>query len=128
MSQRVVEVIGGPEKAAAQRLIHDANIEWEEYGHKLTDAIPKLCPQVDLTKKKTKAEKKRFEKNRKFTAHVNQQLAPNATLTVLASGELFAQYHRKCLAAFFSNENWEGPSNPQKIKQHSPSERNYTWN
>lgn len=33
--ESTVEVIGGQEKAAAQRLIHDANIEWEEYGHKL---------------------------------------------------------------------------------------------
>ena len=66
VSESTVEVTRGPEKSVAQRLIHDANIQWErEYGHKLTDAIPRLCPQANLTRKKTKVEKEERVKKHK---------------------------------------------------------------
>lgn len=60
--ESIVEVIGDHEKLAAQRLVRDANIQWEkEYEHKLTDVIPRSCPQANLTKKKMKVEKKILE-------------------------------------------------------------------
>ena len=121
-----VQVISGSEKQAAKRLIRDANEEWaKRYGHSLTEAIPRLCPETALSRKKTKQELKKEsrERKRKYTAHVNKQMAENATIHMLASGQSFSQYNENRMSTSFQ----KSTTPTAKAKQHSPSETNFTW-
>ena len=125
-----VEVTGGSEIMAARRVLRDANREWEkEYGHTLTDVLPKLCPEANLTTKKSKQEQKQESRTRmrKLTTHVNKQMEKNAAVTMLASGESFAQYHRKRMMVSFETPSDTSPGPPKKRKSHSPSQENFTW-
>ena len=125
-----ITITRGPEKLAARKVLRDVNKEWErEFGHPLTQTLPKLCPEASLTHKKNKQQLKRESRKRKrdFTEHVNQQMAKKATLTMLANGTSFSKYHRERIATSFETPGDIGCSKQKKEKSHSPSEENFTW-
>ena len=93
-----------------------------------TEVTPRLCPDAQLKKKKTKLELKQEDRQRKrkFTEHTNRKMVENATINMLSSGESLSQYHRKRMATSFEKENSYGPQPPKK-KKHSPAESSFTW-
>ena len=76
----------------------------QNYGRKFSDALPKLCPDSNLTQRVSKQERKKQNRirNRRFVQHVNKQMASNTTLVTLSSGESMAGYKRKRMAIWHS--------------------------
>ena len=125
-----IKLTPGPEKLTARKVLKDVNREWErEFGHTLTEHLPRLCPEANLTHKKSKHEQRRQSRKRKrdFSEHVSQQMAKNATLTMLANGKSFSKYHKERITMSFETPGDIGPSKQKKEKSHSPSEENITW-
>ena len=117
------------ERSTAQRILKDANAVWQQkYGHKFTSVVPQLCPEANLEVKKTKLEtkKEKRRRERKIVKHVHHQMEKKATLTMLASGESHARYHKKRLSMSFET-NHLGPSHAKKQKRHSPADENCSW-
>ena len=79
-------------------MLSDAYEVWESaYGHKFSDVLPKLCPESHLTSKQSKAElkKQNRQKERKLVTHIGKEIAKDATIVTVGTGESFAQYNRK---------------------------------
>ena len=122
--ENTITITKGPEKLIARKVLKDVNRQWErEFG------LPKLCPEANLTHKKSKQQQKRESRKRKrdFTEHVNQQMAKNATLSMLANGKSFSKYHNERITMSFDTPGDIGPSKQKKEKSHSPSDKNITW-
>lgn len=114
------------ERENADRILTESNRLWEQnYGHKFSDALPKLCPDSNLTQKVSKQERKKQNRvrGRRIVQHVNEQMASNVTLS---SGESMAGYQRKRMAMSFENDTTQPPC--KKKKSHSPSNENCSWN
>ena len=82
------------ERQNAKCILSDANQVWESaYGHKLSDVLPKLCPESHLTPKRSKAELKKQNRQmeRRLMTHVGTK---GATIVTLGTGESFSQYNR----------------------------------
>ena len=117
------------ERENAKRILTESNRLWElNYGHKFSDALPKLCPDSNLTKKVSKQERKKQNRvrDRRIVQHVNEQMASNMTLVTLSSGESMAGYQSKRMAMSFENDTTQPPC--KKKKSPSPSDENRTWN
>ena len=117
------------ERENAKRILTESNRVWEHnYGCKFSDALPKLCPDSNLTKKVSKQERKKQNRvrDRRIVQHVNEQMASNIILVTLSSGESMAGYQRKRMAMSFENDTTQ-PSRKKK-KSHSPSDENRSWN
>ena len=83
------------EKENAKRVLTESNRIWEHnYGRKFSEALPKLCPDANLTKKVSKQERKKQNRvrDRRIVQYVNEQMASNITLVTLSSGESMAGY------------------------------------
>ena len=117
------------ERSTARRILKDANAVWQQtYGHTFTSVVPQLCPEANLQMKKSKieAKKEKRHRERKIVKHVHHQMEKKATLTMLASGESHARYHKKRLSMSFET-NQLGPSHAKKQKRHSPADENCSW-
>ena len=116
------------ERENAKRILSESNRLWEQtYGHNFSDALPKLCPDTNLTQKVSKQQRKQNRiRDRKIVQHVSEQMASNVTLVTLSSGESMAGYHRKRMAMSFDNDTSQPTS--KKQKHHSPSDENRNWN
>ena len=113
------------EKAVARQVLAELNPIWESrYTHSFAESIPRMLPECNLVRKKCKVEKTEEDRRRKrkIVSDINNQLAQNATMTVLAEAESLASYSRKRLALSFQK-----PSIPQPLKSHSPREENMSW-
>ena len=92
-----------------------------------SSVLPKMAPKarVQLTRKKTKVEQKRQGRiqKRQIVNQINKPIKENIILTVLAEAESIEAYKRKRFAMSF-----EQPFTPKRIKSHSLSEQNTTWN
>ena len=113
------------ERDVARQVLAELNPIWESrYAHSFAESIPRLVPECDLVNKKPKAEKHEDDRRRKrkIVSNINNQLAQNATMTVLAEAESLASYGRKRLAL-----SYQKPSTPQPSKSHSPREDNMSW-
>ena len=86
------------EKQLAKRLLTEIDMQWEDrYEHSFIDMLPQNVPDTNLTKKKTKGERKKEERarKRKLVEYINQQQAKNTTMSVLAEAESLSSYNRK---------------------------------
>lgn len=100
------------EKENAKRVLTDSNRIWEHnYGRKFSEALPKLCPDANLTKKVSKQERKKQNRvrDRRIVQHINEQMTSNITLVTLSSGESMAGYQRKRMAMSFENDATQPP-------------------
>ena len=116
------------EKENVKRVLTESNRIWEHnYGRKFSEALPKHCPDANLTKKVSKQERKKQNRvrDRRIVQHVNEQMASNITLVTLSSGESMAGYQRKRMAMSFENDTTQPPR--KKKKSHSPSDENRIW-
>ena len=114
------------EKQLAKRLLTEIDMQWEDrYEHSFTDMLPQNVPDTNLTKKKTKGERKKEERarKRKLVEYINQQQAKNTTMSILAEAESLSSYNRKRLACSFESPE----SAPKRSKSHSPKECSLTW-
>ena len=127
--ERTVKMPQNPafsEKENATRILKAANNIWEEkYGHSLSAALPKLCPEYQLVPKKSKLQRKseNRERDRRQVKHIAKQMGQKATLVMLATGESMKQYQRKRMAMSFESS----AAGPSKPKKHSPSDENCMW-
>ena len=81
-----------------------------------------------MTPKRSEAElkKQNRQKECKLVEHIGKEIAKDATIVTLGTGESFAQYNRKRMSMSFDKE--PGPSQPKKRKSHSPNDESINWN
>ena len=113
------------EKDLGRKVLQELNSIWEDqFDRPITNAIPKIFPESNLTTKESRLKKKQKDRiqKRKIVEQVNKQLAKNATMTVLAEAESLSSYKRKRLPYSFDE-----PTPPKRFKSHSPNQENLGW-
>lgn len=113
------------ERKLGRKVLQELNSVWEDkFEHPITNVIPKLMPETNLTQKVSKSQRRiqNRKQKRQFVQEVNQHFAQNATMSVLAEAESLASYSRKRLSYSFDT-----PIPPKRHKSHSPKEENLGW-
>ena len=114
------------QKEVAQKVLRELNLQWStQYNSTFTNALTKIKPELNLTERLSKTERKKKDRKqkRKIVNHINKQIGGNTTMCLLAEGESLSAYNRMRLSMSF--EQTETPS--KKHKSHSPREENITW-
>ena len=113
------------EKELGRKVLQEINSVWQDkFDHPITKVIPKIMPEANLTEKETKSKRRAQSRKQKrqIVQEVNQQLAKNATMSVLAEAESLSSYSRKRLSYSF-----DSPVPAKRRKSHSPNEQNLCW-
>ena len=114
------------EKSMTRKVLGELNSLWEEqYSHSFTSQLPRNAPEENLTRKLSRSEKKKQDRNKKraIVQQISQHMKENTAMSVLAEAQSLSSYNRKRLALGF-----EKPSEPsKKHKSHSPSDSSLTW-
>lgn len=109
-----------------RKVLGELNSLWEEqFSHSFTSQLPTNAPEENITKKLSRSEKKKRDRNQKraIVQQISQHMKENMAMSVLAEAQSLSSYNRKRLALGF-----EKPSEPsKKHKSHSPSDSSLTW-
>ena len=113
------------EKTITKSIVLDLDKSFSDrFGHSFLDSVIDNCKET-VEPRRTKSDIKRERRSllRKCRDEVSKQMNENAALFTLAEDESLSRYQRKRLSQSFVK-----PSSPKRLKSHSPSDENVTWN